>query len=151
MGEVSGQGGQAARPMFREDQVIVIPKKGVRTAALQQAHLKSGRRLLRSHPRLGGIQVVKLRPGETVGEAIQELRRSGLVEVVEPDFILRAEAAPNDPEFVSGIQWALRNTGQNGGVPDADIAAVEAWDTIRYATNVVVAVVDSGIRYTHVK
>src|SRR5690606_12672771 len=111
--------------------------------ALRQAHLSSGRRMLKAFPRLGGIQVVELAPGEHLGEAILQLRRSGLVEVAEPDFILRSQVTPNDPEFVSGIQWSLRNTGQNGGVADADIAAVSAWDAMRYATNVIVAVIDS--------
>ncbi|MFN7014857.1 MAG: hypothetical protein ACK4ON_11375, partial [Bacteroidia bacterium] len=33
---------------------------------------------------------------------------------------------PNDTQFNS--LWGLDNTGQNGGTPDADIDAPEAWD-----------------------
>lgn len=70
-------------------------------------------------------------------------------EYVEPDAIVRAAATtPNDPRF-SPEQWGLQNTGQGGGTSDVDIDAPEAWDIRREATNVVVAVVDSGVRYTH--
>lgn len=58
-------------------------------------------------------------------------------------------ATPNDPFFVDGTQWALHNVGQNGGLPGADIDAPEAWDTRRTAANVIVAILDSGVRYTH--
>jgi subtilisin family serine protease len=43
----------------------------------------------------------------------------------------------------------LNNTGQNGGTPGADIAASKAWDVLHDASNIVVAVLDSGIRATH--
>jgi subtilisin family serine protease len=34
-------------------------------------------------------------------------------------------------------------------VPDADVDAPDAWDIMRAATNVIVAIVDSGVRFTH--
>jgi subtilisin family serine protease len=43
----------------------------------------------------------------------------------------------------------LSNYGQNAGTPGADIHAVAAWDVLTSASNIVVAVLDSGIRYTH--
>jgi thermitase len=54
---------------------------------------------------------------------------------------------PDDPMF--GNQWSLQNTGQNGGKDGADISAVNAWDTTRGSESVVVAVLDSGVDYTH--
>jgi subtilisin family serine protease len=43
----------------------------------------------------------------------------------------------------------LNNTGQNGGTPNADIDAPEGWDVLTSASNIVVAVLDTGVRYTH--
>ena len=54
-----------------------------------------------------------------------------------------------DAQFVDGTLWGLRNTGQNGGVAGVDIDAVRAWDVTTGSTNVIVAVIDTGIRYTH--
>jgi len=59
---------------------------------------------------------------------------------------------PNDPDF--GLQWNLHNIGQSNphsgeGDPDCDIDAPEAWDIETGNPNVIVAVIDCGIDYTH--
>jgi thermitase len=54
---------------------------------------------------------------------------------------------PNDPMF--NEQWALNNSGQNGGKANADVRAIEAWKKIQGSKEVVVAVLDSGVDYTH--
>jgi subtilisin family serine protease len=57
------------------------------------------------------------------------------------------QSTPNDPQF--NLLWALNNTGQTGGTPDADIDAPEAWNIQQGSKNVVVAVVDTGVDYNH--
>lgn len=54
---------------------------------------------------------------------------------------------PNDPMFKD--QWALSNSGQNGGKAKADLRALEAWVKTQGSKDVVVAVLDSGVDYTH--
>ena len=54
---------------------------------------------------------------------------------------------PNDPRY--NEQWHYNNTGQQGGTVDADIDLPEAWDIIRGNSDVIVAIVDGGIDYTH--
>lgn len=60
---------------------------------------------------------------------------------------------PNDPSF--GGQWALHNTGQNGGTADADIDAPEAWDLATgnglssLGDTMVIAVIDGGADLAH--
>ncbi len=56
---------------------------------------------------------------------------------------------PNDPQYNNGNMWDMNNTGQNGGVADADIDAPEAWDITTggltaQGDTIVVAVVDCG-------
>lgn len=66
-----------------------------------------------------------------------------------PNVIYRASAI-NDPSF--GDQWALENTGQLGGLFDADIDAPAAWATYGIGSSpVIVAVVDSGVQLEHVE
>jgi subtilisin family serine protease len=69
------------------------------------------------------------------------------VSYVEPDFVIAPAAIPNDPSF--GSLWGLHNSGQSGGVVDADIDAPEAWDTTTGSRSVVIAVIDTGVDYTH--
>jgi len=54
---------------------------------------------------------------------------------------------PNDPRY--NEQWHYHNTGQQGGTTDADIDLPEAWNINRGNTEVIVAIVDQGIEYTH--
>jgi subtilisin family serine protease len=64
-----------------------------------------------------------------------------------PDVNELAEGSPNDPLFTD--QWALSNLGQGGGKANADVAALKAWKKTRGSSEVVVAVLDTGVDYTH--
>jgi subtilisin family serine protease len=46
-------------------------------------------------------------------------------------------------------QWGLNNTGQDGGKAKADIGALKAWTKTTGSRKVVVAVLDTGVDYTH--
>ncbi len=46
-------------------------------------------------------------------------------------------------------QWGLFNSGQNGGRAGADISAMRAWAVTTGSDKTVVAVLDSGVDYTH--
>lgn len=58
-----------------------------------------------------------------------------------------AGVIPNDPQF--GQQWPLHNTGQTGGMYDADIDMPEAWSVTTGNMATVIAILDSGVDYTH--
>ncbi|MCE2863784.1 MAG: S8 family serine peptidase, partial [Opitutaceae bacterium] len=88
--------------------------------------------------------------GEAMQRRIKSLLDSGAFEYVEPDYLVSVQqAAPSDAAFTDGRLWGLRNTGQSGGVAGADIDAVRAWSLTSGAPEVIVAVIDSGVRYTH--
>jgi thermitase len=83
---------------------------------------------------------------------IAKLSRRPDVEYVEPNFLVQAgQIVPADPAF--GSLWGLQNTGQTvsgtPGIPGADIGASIAWGVSTGARANVVAVVDTGIDYTH--
>ncbi len=101
----------------------------------------------RKYSRFGDLRVLKIPAGEKVSDAIARLKATGRYEFVEPDYLRHARTLPNDPNLSS--QWSLFNYAQTGGVSGADIHAQAGWDVLHDAPDVIVAVIDSGIRLTH--
>jgi len=67
-------------------------------------------------------------------------------------YVEQRSTYPDDPSFDD--QWALENTGQTGGVFDADIDAPEAWDLNTGGVTIlgdtlIVAIVDGGCYIAH--
>lgn len=104
-----------------------------------------------------GLAVIEDDDGDTAEEVAAQYRSLGeLVEYAEPNYEINldqdatggtAHEHPNDPMFSD--QWSLDNHGQNGGKTLADISAVRAWARTTGSSKVVVAVIDSGVDYTH--
>ncbi|MDD5138831.1 MAG: S8 family peptidase [Verrucomicrobiales bacterium] len=140
---------QSTQPAYRADRILIQPKAGINQAVLNNFHQARKSEVLRTFYGIGRLQVLHVPKGETVTSLIAQYQRSGLVEFAEPDYEIHAAAIPNDPKYTDGTLWGLNNTGQNGGTADADIDAPEGWDVLTAASNIVVAVVDSGINYTH--
>ena len=86
-----------------------------------------------------------------VDAAIAKLRQNPDVRYAEPNHVITIDSLPNDPSF--GNTWGLNNTGQtiNGspGTPDADIDAPEAWNVTTGSPSVTVAVIDTGVDWSH--
>lgn len=96
-----------------------------------------------------GLEILAMGPGHDLDQSLTAAQASGLFEYVEPDLPLQLTRFPNDQGLRTGQAWGLQNTGQRLGLADADIDAPEAWDIRTSAESVIVAVIDSGIRYTH--
>jgi hypothetical protein len=86
-----------------------------------------------------------------VDAAIAKLSKDPRVRYAEPNHVITIDSLPNDPAFAN--TWGLNNTGQtiNGapGTPDADIDAPEAWNVTTGSPNVTVAVIDTGVDWSH--
>jgi subtilisin family serine protease len=83
----------------------------------------------------------------SVEDAVTRFRGHRAVEIIEPNWIVQADAIPNDPQF--HLLWGLQNTGQTGGFPGSDIRAVPAWDVETGSPSVIVAVIDTGVDIYH--
>jgi subtilisin family serine protease len=128
-----------------EGQILVKFRPQAKAAGLAGLKAKGLGSVLASFPRSGDVQVVSVPAGQTVGGLIARYQESGLVEFAEPDYIRTLDLAPNDPKFLDGTLWALNNNAN----PNADISATNGWEICNSASNIIVAVLDSGIRYTH--
>ena len=147
------------------DQIIVRFRPGHEQAA-PLLHFLARTEPRRSIPALG-IQTVRLRKGADLEKALERYRSSPAVEYAGPNHVLRiaAQRWPNDPILLYGwdyldlgfiilYQWGLYNDGSGsgfgpGGLPRADIKAPEAWAVETGRPDVVIAVLDTGIDYTH--
>ena len=140
----SASGGQN-RPQFVPDELIIKFRDGVTldrvTSILGDIQASTIRRF-----RLNPIYHVRLPEGS---RARVEKALSALTEVayVERNHLRYTDLVPNDP--MAGNLWGLNNTGQTGGTPDADIDAPEAWDITTGDSNLVVAIIDSGLDMDH--
>ena len=78
---------------------------------------------------------VKLLP-EAKSLFIQEIQASGLSKYIEPRTVFHADSIPNDPQWVN--QWGAQK-----------IKADFAWNITQGNSAIIVAVIDSGVDYTH--
>jgi subtilisin family serine protease len=121
-----------------DDCILVQPKPGASRKALARLHSAEQGKVLRTFDSMGGLQVVALPAGEAVPAFIAKYQKSGLVEFAEPDYIGHLAAIPNDTYYTNATLWGLDK-----------IEAPAAWAVLNAASNIVVAVLDTGVRYTH--
>ncbi len=98
-------------------------------------------------PLVPGLHKVFLPESVSVDDALAAYRGNPNVLYAEPDYRVSLAAKPTDPFF--GELWGLDNTGQTAGTPGADIDAPEVWEVSTGSGNTVVAVIDTGVDYTH--
>jgi outer membrane protein assembly factor BamB len=131
------------------DHIILARPHPARRDRADAEEAREGIRVREKLSRLRDLRIIELDPSDQAERAIARLRATGRYEFVEPDYLRHLAITPNDPRFTDGSLWALHNTGQFAGVSGADIKATAAWDIIREAPNVIVAVVDTGVNLDH--
>lgn len=139
-----------------ENELLVRFKEGTTTNQIALLNEKAGAWFCRALSFPDGLTIHHLKVDQNrVGilEAMDKYRGDSSVLYATPNYLfsafgpIRPQRSPNDPYFKD--QWALENTGQNGGVPDADIHAPEAWYRSTGSREVVIAVIDTGIQIDH--
>ncbi len=98
---------------------------------------------------------------ETRGYALQTLQSNALIEYAEPNYIYKvvgntgSASLPNDPEL--GKLWGLINNGSSvegdsgviKGKTGIDIDAAKAWQIETGSSDILVAVIDTGVNWRH--
>lgn len=114
---------------------------------------------------LPGLELVRI-GSNNVSKAMEMYSKSPYIEYAEPDYLIRmpddennssALSASDQENYLANIPndtyfndlWGMHNTGQNGGTPGVDINAPEAWRDITGSKDIIIAVIDSGVDYTH--
>lgn len=150
----------------REAEVLVKFKQNVSLAEISKIAAKNNDRIEDEIETVRGLVAIDDLDNANAEKIAEQYRQmSELVEYAEPNFEIKLDPtqtvipknllnreedladAPNDPMF--NDQWALNNVGQNGGKQKADIGALQAWTKTKGTKKVVVAVLDTGVDYTH--
>lgn len=84
-----------------------------------------------------GYTRIKLQDGEDIAQAIARYRDDPAIDAVQPNYRYVPQSPPNDTRF--GEQWALKKMNLE-----------TAWDSMTDCSSTVVAVIDTGVNYTHV-
>jgi subtilisin family serine protease len=98
-----------------------------------------------------------LAPDESIQKVLDAYNNDSNVEYAELNYMVSIYKEPDDPCYP--LQWSLNNTGQDypasgkygypPGTPDSDIDAPQAWDFHTGDSEVIIAVVDTGVDYSH--
>lgn len=118
---------------------------------IQQINDSFGVHVIRKPTRVPNMYLLGIDPGEDgVASISEKYRNLSSVEFAHPNYWKHHttfETIPVDPFFID--QWHHRNTGQSGGLVDADADTSFAWDFGLGNSNVVIAVADEGFDTTH--
>jgi subtilisin family serine protease len=150
-GAFPGHHAAAARHDFVPDEVLVRFRAGTSGTQMAGAARFLGASVLQTFRNVSNLQLLRLPAGSSVASAAKALAARSDVRYAQPNFIYHVDGTqdtiPNDPNY--SLQWHLNNTGQLGGTPGDDVDAQKAWDTSTGSSDVIAAVIDTGVQYTH--
>ncbi|HNU07982.1 MAG TPA: hypothetical protein PKO33_09465, partial [Pyrinomonadaceae bacterium] len=137
LGTVIIAAAQKSQSVWVPDEVLVKPSKGTADRFVGPLAERVGASLLETLGDSGWIRV-RIPEGMSVEEALKKFRETGEIEAAQPNFYYRLDLTPNDPQFPNSGMYGLTK-----------ISAPAAWDLTTGSPTVVVADIDTGLRYTH--
>ena len=138
---------------FGRPEVLVKFKSGVSQETIERLTKQLNDQVEDRIESVEGLAAIDDIDNAEAAATVNEYLQLPEVEYAEQNYDIELDGAglvpilPRDPQFTD--QWALANSGQRGGKQGADISATLAWATTTGTDKVVVAVLDSGVDYTH--
>lgn len=125
------------RQDYVEDEVLVRFKSHLEKVQEHRAVSSQDLSVVKNFPSVKNLYLLRTPAGRDIRKTIRELEKDPEVLYVQPNYIYRlCDKIPNDTYF--DLQWGLPK-----------ISAPAAWDTTTGDTSIVIAVIDSGVKYDH--
>ena len=142
---------EAGRPNYVPGQLVVRFHGGVPHHRQDQIVDELGARILRTLDARRGEYLVVLSGGISVPTAAEQFARLQEVDYVEPNVLHYINQMPNDQLYSSydNQPTELQRWVFNGIGGDSNIDAEAAWAITTGSTNVVIAVIDTGVAIHH--
>ncbi|MEW4072442.1 S8 family peptidase [Bacillus thuringiensis] len=119
----------------KHGELIIKFKENVSSDQYKLALEQDGAKIINTNNPLG-FKTIKLKPNLSIEQAIQKYKNHPYVDYVEENIIFKSLYTPNDEFYFQ--QYAPQT-----------IHAPEAWDITQSASNVKIAIIDTGVDYTH--
>lgn len=126
---------QKTSETFVKDELLIKFKDGTSTSTVLKTNNDIGSSLIENFSGIGW-QRIKLSKNFSVEKAIDYYKTLAEIESVQPNFYYDLTATPNDTRFSELFGMSK-------------ISAPAAWDLETGNSNTIVAVIDTGIKYTH--
>jgi len=141
--------------LIKNAEVLVRFRSGTTAEAINRITAQLNDEIEDRIESVDGLDVIEDEDGKSDDEVVAQYRALPEVEYAEPNGTITLDhdesggkhVHANDEMFLR--QWGLFNSGQNDGKAGADISAMRAWAVTTGSDQVVVAVLDSGVDYSH--
>ncbi len=136
-------------------EVLVRFRAGVTQDAIEKIAQKLNDEIEDRIEAIDGLDVIEDENGKDAESVVAQYRALPEVEYAEANSEIKLDHEDAGRKHVHADdelffrQWGLFNSGQNGGRAGADISAMRAWAVTTGSDKTVVAVLDSGVDYTH--
>jgi thermitase len=136
-GIIAPRRSQAAVATHVEGELLVKFDGGSKSKLARAANSLIGASVIEEIPFIGW-QHVRLPEAMSIDEGLELYRKMPGIVSAQPNYIYHLDATPNDPSFTQAQMYGMFK-----------IQAPTAWDYSTGSSTVVVAIIDTGIRYTH--
>jgi subtilisin family serine protease len=138
----------------RKTEILVRFKAGITRETIESITSRLNDEVEDRIEAVEGLEVIEDEDNKNADEVVAQYSAMSEVEYAEANSEIKLDhegagkhVHANDELFFR--QWGLFNHGQEGGKAGADISAMQAWAVTKGSDQVVVAVLDSGVDYTH--
>jgi len=123
------------------DEILVVFHDKIKEKDIESLYLQYGVELVERST----YDLIRVPKNGNVLEIANSIHESNDVKFAEPNFLCDIEYH-GDTYFDAYLQFQMDNYGYNGGTVDADVDASLAWGISTGSSNIVVAVIDDGIK-----